>query len=67
MDEALECAKNLLPDFAQVYSTRYAFLFCFFVTLLLVSIPLVLPMFHLTFSAAVIDSVASVAWSEFVF
>ena len=42
-------------------------LFCFFVTLLLVSIPLFLPMFHLTFSAAVIDSVASVAWSEFVF
>ena len=24
MDEALECAKNLLPDFAQVYSTYIA-------------------------------------------
>ena len=22
MDEALECAKNLLPDFAQVYSIK---------------------------------------------
>ena len=43
------------------------FLFCFFVASLLVSIQLLLPMFHLTFSSTVIDSVTSFAWSEFMF
>ena len=43
-----------------------AFLFCFFVTSLLVSIYL-LPMFHLTFSSAVIDSVTFCAFIESVF
>ena len=46
------------------YSLDY--LFCFFITSLLVSFLLPLPMFHLTFSSAVINSVTSVAWSEFV-
>jgi len=50
---------------------RYMYLnviyFLIFVTSLLVSIELLLPMFHLTFFSAVINSVTSVAWSEFVF
>ena len=39
---------------------------CFFITILLVSIYLLLPMFHLTFSSTVINSVASVACIEFM-
>ena len=42
------------------------YLFCFFVAPLLVSIELSLPMFHLTFSSAVINSVTSVTCIEFV-
>ena len=42
------------------------FLFCFFVAQLLVSINLLLPMFHLTSFSTVKDTVTSFAWSEFV-
>ena len=55
--------KKSLKDFIFIM----LFLFCFFVTSLLVSIELPLPMFLLTCSSAVKDTVTSFAWSEFVF
>ena len=57
---------RIWPHTCHVYNNIKKDLFQFFAHLL-VSIILVLPMFHLTFFSAIINSVTSIAWSEFVF